>query len=63
MVTPGGAPRGATGIHKMDFRSLEMVSVPSFFLYAAEPLTVAMFQTYSNCVFTSFGNDGPAVIE
>jgi len=28
----------ATGIHDIDCRSLDMVRVPSFFLYAADPL-------------------------
>lgn len=41
-VKTGLESEGAAGIQETDCPSLETMRVPSFFLYAAEPLGVAM---------------------
>ncbi len=38
IVSEGGAPGGATGVHDTDVKSFDKASVPSFFLYVADPL-------------------------
>ena len=43
MLACGFAPGGTTGIQNKDLPSLENARVPSCFLYAAEPLSDAIF--------------------
>lgn len=38
MVMTGFEPGGATGVHDIDWRSLDNARMPSCFLYEAEPL-------------------------